>query len=70
MRQVILVAVNSYKGLDNFQEELLFYLPLESLKWENCIFVSFDGALSMLGYINGFLAFVKKITQISKLLTV
>lgn len=74
-----------YKGADYFEEELLIelrsrgidvyskvneYFNAQSLKWENCIYVSLDGAPSMLGHINGFSAFVKKITGILKLLTV
>lgn len=56
------------RGIDVYNK-VNEYFNAQSLKWENCISVSLVGAQAMLG-INGFSAFVKKITQILKLLTV
>lgn len=57
------------RGIDVYNKVKEYFIA-QSLKWENCISVSLDGAPAMLGHINGFLAFVKKITQILKLFTV
>lgn len=57
------------RGIDVYNK-VNEYFNAQSLKWENCISVSLDGAPAMLGHITGFSAFVKKITQILKLLTV
>ncbi|XP_072392188.1 protein FAM200C-like [Diabrotica undecimpunctata] len=47
------------RGIDVYNK-VNEYFNAQSLKWENCISVSLDGALDMLGHINGYLAFVKK----------
>ena len=47
------------RGIDVYNK-VNEYFNAQSLKWENCISVSLDGAPAMLGHINGFSAFVKK----------